>query len=57
MRTCINGATTMPYPLEEDIRSAARAGFEGVELWVPKVEKYLEAHSPAEPDRGVRWIR
>ena len=48
MRTCINGATTMPYPLEEDIRSAARAGFEGVELWVPKVEKYLEEHSPEE---------
>jgi len=46
LKTCINGATTMPYPLEEDIRSAAEAGFEGVELWVPKVERYLE-------ERGV----
>jgi len=45
LKTCINGATTMPYPLEEDIRSAAEAGFEGVELWVSKVERYLKKRS------------
>jgi len=45
MKTCINGATTMPYPLEEDIRAAAEAGFEGVEIWSGKAERYLESHS------------
>lgn len=45
MRTCINEATTMPYSLEEDVISASKAGFEGIELWVDKVKKYLESHS------------
>jgi len=45
MRSCINEATTMPYSLEEDIISASKAGFEGIELWVDKVKKYLESHS------------
>lgn len=46
MRTCINGATTMPYTLEQDIENAGKVVFEGVELWVEKVEKYLQHHSP-----------
>lgn len=46
MRPCINGATTMPYSLEEDIRSAGKAGFEAVEIWAAKMEKYLERHTP-----------
>jgi len=45
MKSCINGATTMNYPLEEDFRSAAKAGFEGVEIWASKMEKYLQRHS------------
>ncbi|MGB9682866.1 MAG: sugar phosphate isomerase/epimerase family protein [bacterium] len=45
MRTCINEATTMPYSLEEDVISASKAGFEGIELWVDKVKKYLEPNS------------
>lgn len=45
MKSCINGATTMPYPIEDDIRAAAEAGFDGVELWSGKVERYLESHS------------
>ncbi|MBM3265683.1 MAG: sugar phosphate isomerase/epimerase [candidate division Zixibacteria bacterium] len=45
MYTCINGATTMPYTLEQDIESAARAGFEGVEIWSRKLDTYLETHS------------
>lgn len=45
MKSCINGASTMPYPLEEDLRSAAAVGFEGVELWTSKVDAYLERHS------------
>ncbi len=42
MKSCINGATTMPYSLEQDLQSAAEAGFEAVEIWAPKLEKYLE---------------
>ncbi len=45
MKSCINGATTMPYSLEEDIAAAGRAGFEGVELWTDKVDAYLQDHS------------
>jgi len=48
MKSCINGATTMPYPLEEDIRAAGKAGFEQVEIWADKMKKYLETHSPAD---------
>lgn len=48
MKTCLNGATTMPYGLEEDARCAAEAGFAGLEVWVTKLRKYLESHSPAE---------
>jgi len=36
MKSCINGATTMPYSLEEDIRSAGEAGFERVEIWLQR---------------------
>lgn len=45
MKTCINGATTMPYPLAEDIRAAGKAGFEQVEIWAGKLNKYMETHS------------
>ncbi|HEY3110545.1 MAG TPA: sugar phosphate isomerase/epimerase [Chloroflexota bacterium] len=53
MLTCINGATTMPYPLEEDLRSAAEAGFAAVELWQRKLPAYLERHSAAELRREL----
>ncbi len=45
---CINGATTMPYLLEDDIRSAASAGFPLIELWAPKLPPYLAAHTLAD---------
>lgn len=45
MRLCLNGATTMPYSLEEDIVAAARAGFQGIEIWYDKLLQYLESHS------------
>lgn len=35
----------MPYKLEEDIISAASAGFEGVELWWDKIKTYLQNNS------------
>ncbi len=45
MKLGINGATTMPYPLEDDIRSAARAGFASIEIWYGKLQSYLREHS------------
>ncbi|MBM3243203.1 sugar phosphate isomerase/epimerase [Candidatus Poribacteria bacterium] len=45
MKPCINGATTMPYTFEQDINSAGDAGFEGVEIWSAKLNKFLETHS------------
>ncbi|MGC8833446.1 MAG: sugar phosphate isomerase/epimerase family protein [Armatimonadota bacterium] len=44
-KTCINGATTLPYSLEDDIRSAGRAGFEQVEIWSAKLNAYLQNHT------------
>jgi len=37
MKTCINGATMMPHPLEKDIEAAGEAGFQGVEIWRDKL--------------------
>ena len=48
MKNAINGATMMPYGLQEDIAAAAKAGFEGIEIWWDKVKKYLENHSYAD---------
>ena len=47
-RSCINGATTMPYSLIEDIEAAHAAGFEAVEIWHRKLLAYLEDHSVAD---------
>lgn len=48
MKYAINGATTMPYSLEEDLRAAAAAGFQGVEIWWDKLDRFLEKHTPAD---------
>ena len=48
MKSCINGATTMPYSLEQDIAAAAQAGFEGLEIWWDKLVAYLDDHSPGD---------
>ena len=45
MIASLNGATTRPYPLEEDLRAAAAAGFPMVELWGEKFENFFAAHS------------
>lgn len=45
MKSCINGATTMPYSLEQDVAAAARAGFDGLEIWWDKLVTYLDKHS------------
>jgi 2-keto-myo-inositol isomerase len=44
MKKCINGATTMPYSLQEDIKAAGETGFEGVEIWRSKLDRYLQVH-------------
>lgn len=48
MKSCVNGATTMPYTLEADILAAANAGFEGLEIWWDKLVAYLRDHSTSE---------
>lgn len=35
----------MPYSLEEDLAVASKAGFEGVEIWTAKLDKYLKGHT------------
>ncbi len=47
MYSCINGATTMPYSLEQDLEAAAAAGFDAVEIWSRKLDAYLENHDAA----------
>ncbi len=42
MYSCINGATTMPYTLEQDLEAAAKAGFDAVEIWSRKLDAYLK---------------
>ncbi len=47
MKLSINGATTMPYPLQEDVVFASKAKFEGIEIWHEKLKKYLsEGNTP-----------
>lgn len=41
MKPALNGATSMKYPLELEITAAAKAGFEGLELWWDKVVTFL----------------
>ncbi len=48
MYSCINGATTMPYTLEQDLEAAAKAGFDAVEIWSRKLDAYLDNHDAAE---------
>lgn len=48
MKPCLNGATTMPYSLEEDVREASKAGFGAIEVWWEKAEKFLETHTTEE---------
>ena len=48
MYSCVNGATTMPYTLEQDLAAAAKAGFDAVEIWSRKLDAYLENHDVTE---------
>lgn len=48
MIPCISQATTLATPFEQDIPALARAGWPAVEIWLTKLETYLESHTPAE---------
>ena len=43
--SCLNGATTMPYDLRDDILYSSLAGFHGVEIWIDKLRKFLKEFS------------
>ncbi|MFD2700703.1 sugar phosphate isomerase/epimerase family protein [Paenibacillus shunpengii] len=44
-KLCLNTSTLLPYRLgvREQIRIAAEAGYQGIELWVKDIDAYLEA--------------
>lgn len=48
MNICISQATTLPTPFEEEMEAFASGGWKGVEVWLTKLEKHLETHSPVE---------
>lgn len=54
MQPCINEATTMTTDFATDMRAYAEAGFESVELWLPKIESYLEGKSVAAVERLLK---
>lgn len=48
MLLALNGATTMKADLATDIRAAARAGFDLIEIWAAKLREHLKHHSARE---------
>jgi sugar phosphate isomerase/epimerase len=48
MRPCISQATTLGTTFEADLSAYARGGWSAVELWLTKLETYLERHTVAE---------
>src|SRR5437660_11865214 len=45
MKLSLSGATTMKADLETDVRAAAAAGFDYVEIWAAKLREFLKTHS------------
>jgi sugar phosphate isomerase/epimerase len=56
MKPCISQATTMSTPLEADLPAYAGCGWRAVELWINKLESYLEEHT-IEDLRGLLETR
>lgn len=48
MKLSFNGATTMKADLPTDIRAAAAANFDYVEIWAAKLRKFLQQNSTAD---------
>jgi sugar phosphate isomerase/epimerase len=45
MKPCISQATTLSTTFEADLTAYARGGWSAVELWLTKLETYLESHT------------
>ncbi|MFN4227090.1 MAG: hypothetical protein ACK4F0_02990 [Candidatus Ratteibacteria bacterium] len=41
MRFAINQATTLTTDFKTDIKAYSKAGFKAIEIWLPKLKKYL----------------
>ena len=48
MKLSLNGATTMNADLATDVRAAAAAGFDYVEIWAAKLREFLKTHSASD---------
>ena len=48
MKLALNGATTMRADLATDVRAAAAAGFDCLEIWAAKLRQFLKSGSAAE---------
>jgi len=48
MQPCISQATTLKNPFEADPAMLSRNGWTAVEIWLTKLESFLDGHSPAE---------
>ena len=48
MKLCISQATTLSTPFEDDLDAYARGGWEAVEVWLTKLETYLETRTTAD---------
>ncbi len=51
MKPCISQATTLSTAFDADLTSFSRSGWTAVELWLTKLEAFLESHSVAEARR------
>jgi 2-keto-myo-inositol isomerase len=45
MIPCISQVSTLSTPFEDDLPAFARAGWPAVEIWLTKLETYLQSHS------------
>jgi 2-keto-myo-inositol isomerase len=48
MKLSLNGATTMKADLATDVRAAAAAGFDYLEIWAAKLREFLKTHSTSD---------
>ena len=48
MKPCISQATTLKNSFDRDLTAYRGGGWTAVELWLTKLETYLESHSPSE---------
>ncbi len=48
MKPCISQVTTLMNPFESDASAYRSGGWTAVELWLTKLEAFVQAHSAAE---------